>query len=113
MRFPSRELHFVPVGGPEAVFLTSPVSLSGVEPEPFEMGEHLVEASGKLCLLDSMLAYLHKGLVHPLMFGLHLLVTEAYVFFPSLWLGKRPPGAVVHSDDEDAGHSSGLHGIQR
>uniref|UniRef100_A0A3P8TMP7 Chromodomain helicase DNA binding protein 1-like n=1 Tax=Amphiprion percula TaxID=161767 RepID=A0A3P8TMP7_AMPPE len=32
-----------------------------VEPEPFEMGEHLVEASGKLFLLDSMLAFLHKG----------------------------------------------------
>lgn len=34
--------------------------LSGVEPEPFEMGEHLVEASGKLFLLDSILAYLHN-----------------------------------------------------
>ncbi|XP_045070611.1 chromodomain-helicase-DNA-binding protein 1-like isoform X2 [Coregonus clupeaformis] len=33
----------------------------GVEPEPFEMGEHLIQASGKLCLLDSMLAYLHQG----------------------------------------------------
>ncbi|KAF3834630.1 hypothetical protein F7725_027188 [Dissostichus mawsoni] len=33
---------------------------SGVEPEPFEMGEHLVEASGKLCLLDSMLTHLHR-----------------------------------------------------
>ncbi|KAJ8409865.1 hypothetical protein AAFF_G00209060 [Aldrovandia affinis] len=32
-----------------------------VEPEPFEMGEHLVEASGKLRLLDSMLDFLHKG----------------------------------------------------
>ena len=40
-----------------------PDSSPGVEPEPFEMGEHLVEASGKLCLLDSMLAFLHKGLV--------------------------------------------------
>ncbi|KAI3369040.1 hypothetical protein L3Q82_026001 [Scortum barcoo] len=38
-----------------------PYLFDGVEPEPFEMGEHLVEASGKLCLLDSMLAYLHKG----------------------------------------------------
>ena len=33
----------------------------GVEPEPFEMGDHLVEASGKLRLLDSMLEFLHKG----------------------------------------------------
>ncbi|XP_072246146.1 chromodomain-helicase-DNA-binding protein 1-like isoform X2 [Leuresthes tenuis] len=38
-----------------------PYLFDGVEPEPFEMGEHLVEASGKLCLLDSMLAFLHKG----------------------------------------------------
>ncbi|XP_068615739.1 chromodomain-helicase-DNA-binding protein 1-like [Brachionichthys hirsutus] len=38
-----------------------PYLFDGVEPEPFEMGEHLIEASGKLCLLDSMLAYLQKG----------------------------------------------------
>ncbi|KAM9385655.1 chromodomain-helicase-DNA-binding protein 1-like [Pholidichthys leucotaenia] len=38
-----------------------PYLFDGVEPEPFEMGEHLVEASGKLVLLDSMLAFLHKG----------------------------------------------------
>ncbi|XP_061152522.1 chromodomain-helicase-DNA-binding protein 1-like isoform X2 [Syngnathus typhle] len=38
-----------------------PYLFDGVEPEPFEMGEHLVEASGKLCLLDSMLAYLQQG----------------------------------------------------
>lgn len=37
-----------------------PYLFDGVEPEPFEMGEHLIEASGKLCLLDSLLAYLHK-----------------------------------------------------
>ncbi|XP_045906175.1 chromodomain-helicase-DNA-binding protein 1-like [Micropterus dolomieu] len=38
-----------------------PYLFDGVEPEPFEIGEHLVEASGKLCLLESMLTYLHKG----------------------------------------------------
>ncbi|XP_061833518.2 chromodomain-helicase-DNA-binding protein 1-like isoform X1 [Nerophis lumbriciformis] len=38
-----------------------PYLFDGVEPEPFEMGEHLIEASGKLCLLDSMLAYLQAG----------------------------------------------------
>lgn len=36
----------------------------GVEPEPFEMGEHLVEASGKLSLLDNILSFLHKELVY-------------------------------------------------
>ncbi|XP_036426586.1 LOW QUALITY PROTEIN: chromodomain-helicase-DNA-binding protein 1-like [Colossoma macropomum] len=38
-----------------------PYLFDGVEPEPFEMGEHLVEASGKLSLLDTMLAYLLEG----------------------------------------------------
>ncbi|KAJ3599973.1 hypothetical protein NHX12_033925 [Muraenolepis orangiensis] len=38
-----------------------PYLFDGVEPEPFMMGEHLVKASGKLCLLDSLLAFLHKG----------------------------------------------------
>ncbi|KAI1899825.1 hypothetical protein AGOR_G00065750 [Albula goreensis] len=38
-----------------------PYLFDGVEPEPFEMGEHLVEASGKLRLLDRMLDFLWKG----------------------------------------------------
>ncbi|XP_056316116.1 chromodomain-helicase-DNA-binding protein 1-like [Danio aesculapii] len=46
-----------------------PYLFDGVEPEPFEMGEHLVEASGKLSLLDSMLAYLQEGGHHVLLFS--------------------------------------------
>uniref|UniRef100_A0A3Q3LX77 Chromodomain-helicase-DNA-binding protein 1-like n=1 Tax=Mastacembelus armatus TaxID=205130 RepID=A0A3Q3LX77_9TELE len=46
-----------------------PYLFDGVEPEPFEMGEHLIEASGKLCLLDSMLMYLHKGSHRILLFS--------------------------------------------
>lgn len=61
-----------------------PVSWLGVEPEPFEMGEHLIEASGKLFLLDSMLTYLQKGLVHLFVNGLHLVAVWAHVFFFSL-----------------------------
>uniref|UniRef100_A0A3Q3VX27 Chromodomain helicase DNA binding protein 1-like n=1 Tax=Mola mola TaxID=94237 RepID=A0A3Q3VX27_MOLML len=38
-----------------------PYLFDGVEPEPFEMGEHLIEASGKLTLVDSMLSFLQKG----------------------------------------------------
>ncbi|XP_024909870.1 chromodomain-helicase-DNA-binding protein 1-like isoform X2 [Cynoglossus semilaevis] len=38
-----------------------PYLFPGVEPEPFEMGEHLVEASGKLGLLDTLLSFLHNG----------------------------------------------------
>ncbi|XP_065493811.1 chromodomain-helicase-DNA-binding protein 1-like isoform X1 [Caloenas nicobarica] len=38
-----------------------PYLFNGVEPEPFEIGEHIVEASGKLCLLDKLLSFLHAG----------------------------------------------------
>uniref|UniRef100_H3CH38 Chromodomain helicase DNA binding protein 1-like n=1 Tax=Tetraodon nigroviridis TaxID=99883 RepID=H3CH38_TETNG len=37
-----------------------PYMFEGVEPEPFEMGEHLIEASGKLSLLDNLLTFLLK-----------------------------------------------------
>ena len=33
----------------------------GVEPEPFMIGDHLVEASGKLFVLDKMLSYLKSA----------------------------------------------------
>ncbi|XP_007459437.1 PREDICTED: chromodomain-helicase-DNA-binding protein 1-like isoform X1 [Lipotes vexillifer] len=35
-----------------------PYLFDGVEPEPFEIGGHLIEASGKLHLLDKLLAFL-------------------------------------------------------
>ena len=39
----------------------------GVEPEPFVLGDHLIEASGKLVLIDKLLDYLkstgHKVLL--------------------------------------------------
>nr|KAF6396425.1 chromodomain helicase DNA binding protein 1 like [Rousettus aegyptiacus] len=35
-----------------------PYLFDGVEPEPFEIGDHLIEASGKLHLLDKLLAFL-------------------------------------------------------
>ncbi|XP_078700136.1 chromodomain-helicase-DNA-binding protein 1-like [Branchiostoma floridae x Branchiostoma belcheri] len=37
-----------------------PYLFDGVEPEPFVLGEHLIEASGKLFLLDQLLSYLKK-----------------------------------------------------
>ncbi|XP_063967719.1 chromodomain-helicase-DNA-binding protein 1-like [Lytechinus pictus] len=44
-----------------------PYIFDGVEPEPFELGEHLVECSGKLHLLDKLLMFLwqqgHKVLL--------------------------------------------------
>ncbi|KAH9300516.1 hypothetical protein KI387_012099, partial [Taxus chinensis] len=38
-----------------------PYLFSGVEPEPFEEGEHLVQASGKLLILDVLLQKLHSN----------------------------------------------------
>ncbi|XP_069053586.1 chromodomain-helicase-DNA-binding protein 1-like isoform X1 [Lepisosteus oculatus] len=46
-----------------------PYLFDGVEPEPFEMGDHLIEASGKLHLLDSMLAFLHQRSHRVLLFS--------------------------------------------
>ncbi|XP_061861146.1 chromodomain-helicase-DNA-binding protein 1-like isoform X4 [Colius striatus] len=38
-----------------------PYLFNGVEPEPFEIGDHIVEASGKLWLLDKLLSFLYAG----------------------------------------------------
>ena len=33
--------------------------MEGVEPEPYELGEHLIMASSKLILIDQLLSWLH------------------------------------------------------
>jgi SNF2 family DNA or RNA helicase len=38
-----------------------PYLFNGVEPEPFEQGEHLVTASGKLFLIDQLLSHVKQG----------------------------------------------------
>jgi SNF2 family DNA or RNA helicase len=38
-----------------------PYLFPGIEPEPFEEGEHLVQASGKLLVLDQLLKRLHDS----------------------------------------------------
>ncbi|XP_069722992.1 chromodomain-helicase-DNA-binding protein 1-like [Phaenicophaeus curvirostris] len=38
-----------------------PYLFNGVEPEPFEVGDHIIEASGKLYLLDKLLSFLYAG----------------------------------------------------
>ncbi|KAG9452199.1 hypothetical protein H6P81_005103 [Aristolochia fimbriata] len=38
-----------------------PYLFNGIEPEPYEEGEHLVEASGKLVVLDQLLKKLHAA----------------------------------------------------
>lgn len=52
------------------------------------MGEHLIEASGKLCLLDSMLTFLHKG------------------FADVLFGGTKPGGLVRHCCNAALNHQS-------
>ncbi|XP_051021977.1 chromodomain-helicase-DNA-binding protein 1-like [Acomys russatus] len=46
-----------------------PYLFDGVEPEPFEVGEHLIEASGKLYLLDRLLAFLYSRSHRVLLFS--------------------------------------------
>jgi SNF2 family DNA or RNA helicase len=58
--------------------------LEGIEPEPFEAGEHLIEASGKLAILDQLLKYLKEGNHHVLIFSqmTHMLdVLQDYLDF--------------------------------
>ncbi|KAI3693875.1 hypothetical protein L1987_76830 [Smallanthus sonchifolius] len=43
-----------------------PYLFAGVEPEPYEEGEHLVQASGKLIVLDQLLQKLHSS-GHPVL----------------------------------------------
>uniref|UniRef100_A0ACB8ETL6 Chromodomain-helicase-DNA-binding protein 1-like n=1 Tax=Sphaerodactylus townsendi TaxID=933632 RepID=A0ACB8ETL6_9SAUR len=38
-----------------------PYLFDGVEPEPFAIGDHLIDVSGKLSLLDKLLSFLHTG----------------------------------------------------
>ncbi|XP_063150649.1 chromodomain-helicase-DNA-binding protein 1-like isoform X2 [Candoia aspera] len=42
---------------------------TGVEPEPFVIGDHLIEASGKLNLLDKLLSFLYDGKHRVLLFS--------------------------------------------
>ena len=60
-----------------------------MEPEPFEIGEHLVEASAKLVLIDRLLKWLHANDHKVLLFSqmTHMLdVLQDY-------LGYRGKGA--------------------
>jgi len=46
-----------------------PYIFPDIEPEPFEMGDHLIEASGKMQLLDKLLAFLKSSGHRVLMFS--------------------------------------------
>uniref|UniRef100_A0A8B9JPC4 Chromodomain helicase DNA binding protein 1-like n=1 Tax=Astyanax mexicanus TaxID=7994 RepID=A0A8B9JPC4_ASTMX len=53
-----------------------PYLIRGVEPYPYVVGEHVVEASGKLSLLDHMLAYLLEGGHRVLLFSQFTLMLD-------------------------------------
>jgi SNF2 family DNA or RNA helicase len=53
-----------------------PYLLNGVEPEPFVLGEHLVETSDKFMLLDNLLGYLHSNNHKVLLFSQFTLVLD-------------------------------------
>ncbi|XP_039222477.1 chromodomain-helicase-DNA-binding protein 1-like isoform X2 [Crotalus tigris] len=46
-----------------------PYLFTGVEPEPFVIGDHLIEASGKLNLLDKLLSFLYDSKHRVLLFS--------------------------------------------
>ncbi|KAK6180019.1 hypothetical protein SNE40_012242 [Patella caerulea] len=46
-----------------------PYLFDGVEPEPFELGDHLIEASGKLVLIDQLLGHMKRNGHKVLMFS--------------------------------------------
>jgi SNF2 family DNA or RNA helicase len=66
---------------------------AGVEPEPFAVGEHLVEASGKLVLLDQMLGYLaargHRVLLFSQMTRM-LDILQDYLAYRGEWSSSGP-----------------------
>ncbi|CAF3662859.1 unnamed protein product [Rotaria socialis] len=74
-----------------------PYLFPGVEPEPFEMGEHLIEASGKLHILDHLLAHLyakkHKVLLFS-QFTMVLDVLQDYLTYREIYKYERLDGSV-------------------
>ena len=74
-----------------------PYLFDGVEPEPFQLGEHLVEASAKLVTLDKLLHHLftngHKVLLFSQMTRM-LDILQDYLHYrgmePSVFLSQFP-----------------------
>ncbi|CAF3617419.1 unnamed protein product [Rotaria sordida] len=74
-----------------------PYLFPGIEPEPFEMGEHLIEASGKLHILDHLLAHLyakkHKVLLFS-QFTTVLDILQDYLTYREIYKYERLDGSV-------------------
>jgi len=81
-----------------------PIFLSriGVEPEPFQLGEHLVEASGKLLVIDNLLKYLKTAGHKVLMFSqmTHMLdVLQDYLGYRGE-IGEGPRCVLFYSSND-------------
>ena len=66
-----------------------------MEPEPFEIGEHLVEASAKLVLIDRLLKWLHANDHKVLLFSqmTHMLdVLQDYLGYRGKGVGWEEGG---------------------
>lgn len=61
-----------------------PYLFRGMEPEPFEEGEHLVEASGKFMILDRLLKYLKERHHRCLIFSQFVIVLDIVQDFMDL-----------------------------
>ncbi|KAK5964448.1 Chromodomain helicase DNA binding protein 1 like [Trichostrongylus colubriformis] len=64
--------------------VSHPYLFKGVEPEPFEEGEHIVEASGKLQVLDRLLRYLKERKHRCLIFSQFVIVLDIVQDFMNL-----------------------------
>ncbi|CAF0836864.1 unnamed protein product [Adineta steineri] len=74
-----------------------PYLFPGIEPEPFEIGEHLVEASGKLHILDHLLTHLYKKKHKVLLFSQFtsvLDILQDYLTYREIYKYERLDGSV-------------------
>ncbi|CAF0884246.1 unnamed protein product [Adineta ricciae] len=77
--------------------IAHPYLFPGIEPEPFEMGEHLIEASGKLHILDHLLAHLHAKKHKVLLFSQFTTVLDIiqdYLTYRETYKYERLDGSV-------------------
>ena len=81
-----------------------PYLFPGIEPEPFEMGEHLVEASGKLHILDHLLAHLYAKKHRVLLFSQFTTVLDIlqdYLTYREIYKYERNDDRLSHRINEN------------
>ncbi|KAL3317508.1 Chromodomain-helicase-DNA-binding protein 1-like [Cichlidogyrus casuarinus] len=81
-----------------------PYIFTGIEPQPFTLGEHLVTSSGKLMLLDRLLSFLHSKNHRVLIFSqmTHMLdIVQDYLTLRD-WQYERLDGSIRGQDRAEA-----------